>query len=110
MFENVNFAFYSGAFGRTAIPDEETFNQYALKNRQFVKTLVDDGLIVEREDGGIDKAVCMMIEEDFIAGGDDCQITAESVGSYSWSGTQKSLEAKKYAWLKAFCFIATGRR
>lgn len=110
MFENVNFAFYSGAFGRTAIPDEETFNQYALKNCQFVKTLVDDGLLIEREDGGIDKAVCMMIEEDFIAGGDDCQITAESVGGYSWSGTQKSLEAKKYAWLKAFCFIATGRR
>lgn len=110
MFENVNFAFYSGELGRTAIPDEETFNQYALKNRQFVKNLVDDGLIVEREDGGIDKAVCMMIEEDFEAGGDDCQTTAESVGGYSWSGTQKSLEAKKYAWLKAFCFIATGRR
>lgn len=110
MFENVNFAFYSGELGRTAIPDEETFNQYVLKNRQFVKTLVDDGLIVEREDGGIDKAVCMMIEEDFIVGGDDRATTAESVGGYSWSGTQKSLEAKKYAWLKAFCFIATGRR
>ena len=110
MFEKTTYAFYSGAFGRTAIPDEETFNQYALKNRQFVKTLVDDGLIIEREDGGIDKAVCMMIEEDFIAGDDDCQITAESVGGYSWSGTQKSLESKKYAWLKAFCFIATGRR
>ena len=107
MFENVNFAFYSGELGRTAIPDEETFNQYALKNRQFVKNLVDDGLLIEREDGGIDKAVCMMIEEDFEAGGDDCQTTAESVGGYSWSGTQKSLEAKKYSWLKAFCHVAT---
>lgn len=107
MFEKVNFAFYSGAFGRTAIPDEETFNQYALKNRQFVKTLVDDGLLIEREDGGIDKAVCMMIEEDFIVGGDDRATTSESVSGYSWSGTQKSLEAKKYSWLKAFCHVVT---
>ena len=107
MFENVNFAFYSGELGRTAIPDEETFNQYALKNRQFVKNLVDDGLIVEREDGGIDKAVCMMIEEDFIVGGDDRATTSESVSGYSWSGTQKSLEAKKHSWLKAFCHVVT---
>ena len=110
MFENVNFAFYSGDMARTAIADEQSFNQYALKNCQFVKGLADDGLIVEREYNGIDKAVCMMIEEDFIAGGDDCQITAESVGGYSWSGTQKSLESKKYAWLKAFCYITNGRR
>lgn len=107
MFENVNFAFYSGELGRTAIPDEETFNQYALKNRQFVKNLVDDGLLIEREDGGIDKAVCMMIEEDFIVGGDDRATTSESVSGYSWSGTQKSLEAKKYSWLKAFCHVVT---
>ena len=110
MFEKTTYAFYSGAFGRTAIPDEETFNQYALKNCQFVKGLADDGLIVEREYNGIDKAVCMMIEEDFTAGGDERETTSENIGGYSWSGTKKSLEAKKYAWLKAFCYITNGRR
>ncbi|MGP1459149.1 MAG: hypothetical protein ACTTKL_07550 [Treponema sp.] len=77
MFEKVNFAFYSGELGRTAIPDEEAFNQYALKNLQFVKGLADDGLIVEREDDGIDKAVCMMIEEDYAAGGETRAVIME---------------------------------
>lgn len=110
MFENVNYAFYSTEMGRAEIPDEAAFKRYALKNRQFVKALADDGLIVEREAHGIDKAVCMMIEEDYAAGGDDRTTNSESVGGYSWSGTAKSLEEKKYAWLKAFCFVAAGRR
>lgn len=109
MFENVNFAFYSGDMARTVIADEQSFNQYTLKNKAFVKGLVEDGLIVEREEYGIDKAVCMMIEEDYLSGGDDRATTSESVGGYSWSGTQKSIEAKKYAWLKAFCYVVKGR-
>ena len=52
----------------------------------------------------------MMIEEDFITGGNERETTSENIGGYSWSGTKKSLEAKKYAWLKAFCYIANGRR
>lgn len=109
MFENVNYTFYSDTMGRSVIPDESAFNLYALKNRLFVQRLSDDGLIIEREDNGIDKAVCMMVEVDYVAGGDERETVSESVGGYSWSGKDKSLEAKKYEWLKAFCYITNGR-
>ena len=81
--------------GRAVIPTADEFNTYRLKNVLLVKGLYDDGLIVERETDGIVKAACMMIEIDYQAGGNDTVTTSESIGGYSWSGTKKSLEAKK---------------
>jgi len=110
LFDKVTYDFYIDELGRAVIPTEAEFNTYRLKNTLFVKGLYDDGLIVEREDNGIIKAVCMMIEIDYQAGGDDAVTASESIGRYSWSGIKKSLEAKKYEWLKLFCHITGGVR
>lgn len=109
-FDKVTYDFYSDELGRAVIPSAAEFNTYRLKNVLFVKGLYDDGLIVEREADGIVKAICMMIEIDYQAGGNDTVTTSESIGGYSWSGTKKSLAAKKYEWLKLFCHITGGVR
>ena len=109
-FDKVTYGFYSDELGRAVIPSAAEFNTYRLKNVLFVKGLYDDGLIVEREPDGIVKATCMMIEIDYQAGGNDAVTTSESIGGYSWSGTKKSGEAKKYEWLKLFCYITSGVR
>lgn len=109
-FDKVTYDFYSDELGRAVIPSAAEFNTYRLKNVLFVKGLYDDGLIVERETDGIVKAICMMIEIDYQAGGNDTITTSESIGGYSWSGTKKSSEAKKYEYLKLFCHITGGVR
>ena len=109
-FDKVTYDFYSDELGRAVIPSAADFNTYRLKNVLFVKGLYDDGLIVEREADGIVKATCMMIEIEYQEGGSDTVATSESIGGYSWSGTKKSLEAKKYECLKLFCHITSGVR
>ena len=109
-FDKVTYDFYSDELGRAVIPSAAEFNTYRLKNVLFVKGLYDDGLIAEREADGIVKATCMMIEIDYQEGGSDTVTTSESIGGYSWSGTKKSGEAKKYEWLKLFCYITGGVR
>lgn len=49
MFENVNYDFYKTTLGRSAIPDKASFNEYVIENELFVKQLINDSLIVERE-------------------------------------------------------------
>lgn len=109
-FDKVTYDFYAHHLGLTVVPTEEDFDAYRLKNVLFVKGLYDEGLIVEREMDGIAKAICMMIEAEYQTGGDDAVTTSESIGGYSWSGTKKSLEAKKYECLRLFCHITNGRR
>lgn len=124
MFENVNYTFYSDTLGRSDVPTERDFNKYKLENLLFVKRLLVDGFIVEREENGIDSAVCMMIEIDYkaaqIATGDALPASSESIGSFSHSentkayDTQlelnaKSVEQQKYRVLSLFCDITAGR-
>ena len=124
MFENVNYTFYSDTLGRSDVPTERDFNKYKLENLLFVKRLLVDGFIVEREENGIDSAVCMMIEIDYkaaqIATGDALPASSESIGSFSHSentkayDTQvalnaKSIEQQKYRVLSLFCDITAGR-
>lgn len=124
MFENVNYTFYSDTLGRSDVPTEAEFNKYALENKLFVKRLFGDGLIVEREERGIDSAVCMMIEIDYkaaqIATGDTLPASSESIGSFSHSENTKaydmqvelnakSIEQQKYRMLSLFCDITAGR-
>ena len=123
MFENVNYNFYKTALGRSAIPDEATFNEYAIENKLFVKRLINDDMIVEREKDGIDSAVCMMIEVDYITAKEATEnngaVTSETINGYSClydrTATQevaklnaKSTERKKYKWLKSYCEIFQG--
>lgn len=109
-FDKVTYDFYTHELGRAVVPSEAEFNTYRLKNIQFVKGLYEDGLIVEREADGMVKAVCLMIEAEYSAGGDDSVTASESIGGYSWSGTKKSLESQRCECLKLFCHITGGMR
>ena len=123
MFENVNYDFYKTNLGRSAIPDEASFNEYIIENKLFVKRLIDDGILIEREKDGIDSAVCMMIEVDYIesweATKNNGAVTSETINGYSCSYDRtvaqesaklnaKSMEAKKYKWLKLYCDVLQG--
>ena len=91
MFENVNYTFYSETLGRFAVPTEANFNEYADDNKMQMKQLVADGIVTEREENGIDIAVCRMIEIDYLTaqevsgnteGG---SVASESINGYSYS-------------------------
>lgn len=92
MFENVNYTFYSDTLGRSAVPTEADFNHYADDNRLFLKRLVDDGIVMEREENGLSTAVCRMVEIDYLteheadgeaeSGGN---ISSESINGYSYT-------------------------
>ena len=125
LFDNVTYTYYTGMLGRTKVPSEAVFNDYKLQNVLYVKSLLNDGLLKEREAGGIDNACCMMIEEDYCAaqaqaGADDVQ-TSESIGGYSYTASSKASELaieknakstaeKKYNWLSLYCDILNGVR
>jgi hypothetical protein len=93
MFENVNYTFYSETLGRSVIPTETDFNLYADDNKMFMKRLVNDGIVTEREENGIDTAVCRMIEIDYLtaqeASGSAAEnggsVASESINGYSYS-------------------------
>ena len=93
MFENVNYTFYSDTLGRSAVPTEADFNNYADDNKMFVKQLVNDGIVTEREENGIDIAVCRMIEIDYLtaqeasgaAAENGGSVASESINGYSYS-------------------------
>ncbi len=81
MFENVNYTFYSDTLGRSAVPTEADFNSYADDNKMLMKRLVSDGIVTEREENGIDTAVCRMIEIDWLTAQEASGAAAESGGS-----------------------------
>lgn len=125
-FDNVTFKHYSEDLGRAIVPDAATFDAYKLENVLYIKSLLNDGLIKEREAGGIDDACCMMIEESYNAaqieaGKTGGAITSESIGGYSYSKSSKAADIqteknaksaaeKKYKWLSLYCDIFSGRR
>ena len=127
-FDNVTYTHYSDDMGRTIVPDAATFEQYKLENVLFLKSLINDGLIKEREPGGIDDACCMMIEESYSAAqietggaGAGGVITSETIGGYSYSKSAKAAEIaieknakstdeKKYKWLSLYCDVLNGWR
>ena len=93
MFENVNYTFYSETLGRSAVPTEADFNNYADDNKMFVKQLVNDGIVTEREENRLDIAVCRMIEIDYLtaqeasgaAAENGGSVASESINGYSYS-------------------------
>lgn len=125
-FDNVTYEHYSEVLGRAIVPDAATFEQFKLENVLYMKSLINDGLIMEREAGGIDDACCMMIEESYNAaqiesGNAGGAITSESIGGYSYSKSSKasdiqteknakSTAEKKYKWLSLYCDILNGVR
>lgn len=93
MFENVNYTYYSDTLGRSAVPSEADFNNYADDNKMLVKQLVNDGIVTEREENGLDIAVCRMIEIDYLtaqeasgaAAENGGSVASESINGYSYS-------------------------
>lgn len=93
MFENVTYSFYTETLGRSAVPSEADFNQYADDNKMFMKQLIADGMVKEREENGIDTAVCRMIEIDYTteqeasgaAAENGGSVASESINGYSYS-------------------------
>ena len=81
MFENVNYTYYSETLGRSAVPTEADFNRYADDDKMLMKQLVNDGIVTEREENGIDTAVCRMIEIDYLTEQEASGAAAESGGS-----------------------------
>lgn len=81
MFENVNYTYYSETLGRSAVPTEADFNRYAADNKLYMKGLLNDGIVSEREENGIDSAVCRMIEIDYLTEQEATGAAAESGGS-----------------------------
>ena len=121
MFENVNYTYYSDTLGRSAVPSEVDFNNYADDNKMFVKQLVNDGIVTEREENGLDIAVCRMIEIDYLtaqeasgaAAENGGSVASESINGYSYSYDKtaqqeavklnaKSAAAKKIAVIKLY--------
>lgn len=92
MFENVNYTYYSETLGRSAVPTEADFNRYADDNRLFMKGLINDGIVTEREENGLDIAVCRMVEIDYLteqeasgAAAESGSVASESINGYSYS-------------------------
>ena len=93
MFENVNYTYYSETLGRSAVPTEADFNNYADDNKMFMKQLVNGGIVTEREENGIDISVCRMIEIDYLtaqeasgaAAENGGSVASESINGYSYS-------------------------
>lgn len=93
MFENVTYSFYTETLGRSAVPSEADFDRYADDNKMFMKQLIADGMVKEREENGIDTAVCRMIEIDYTteqeasgaAAENGGSVASESINGYSYS-------------------------
>lgn len=116
MFDNVTYTYYSETMGRSVVPDETTFNSLSFEQKAYAKTLYPF-VIEETEDDGFDKAVCMMIEEQYKAeqnkNSDGRIKTSESLDGYSVSfDTSKvqNVEDRKMFWLRSFCNVSFGVR
>lgn len=121
MFENANYGFYRETLGRSAVPTEADFDLYAEDNRMFLKRLVEDGIVTEREENGLDIAVCRMTEIDWqtaqeasgAAAESGGSVASESINGYSYSYDRtaqqeavrlnaKSAAARKIAVIKLY--------
>lgn len=92
MFENANYEFYRETLGRSAVPTEADFDLYADDNKMFLKRLVEDGIVTEREENGLDISVCRMTEIDWQtaqeasgAAESGGSVASESINGYSYS-------------------------
>src|SRR5574344_852746 len=96
MFENVTYNFYTNTLGRSAVPTEADFNLFADDDKMVMKKLLLDGVVSEREENGVDIAVCRMIEIDYLteqeASGAAAEnggiVASESINGYSYSYDQ----------------------
>ena len=119
-YENVTYTFYT-SLGRSAIPTQAEFDKYALENKLYVDTMLP--FITERKENGIDSAVCLMCEVDYLEAQAintaNLSKKSESLDGYSYtldSGEKERIQdanfkttaEKKLYWLGLFCEIYGG--
>ena len=66
LFDNVTYTYYSDTLGRSVVPSEADFNAHKLENTLYVKQLIDDGLILPKDNNSFDNAACLLIECDYV--------------------------------------------
>lgn len=121
MFEKVTYTYYSDTLGRSVVPDEDTFNSLKLTNILEMKRLLP--YLTEKEEDGIDSAVCMMIETEYKVNNEQSTqnkiIASENVSGHSVSFDNslinknvelnvKSLAEQKIQVIKLFCYVNVG--
>ena len=119
-YENVTYTFYT-SLGRSAIPTQAEFDKYALENKLYVDTMLP--YIKERNENGIDSAVCLMCEVDYLEAQAintaNLSKKSESLDGYSYTldtgekeriqdANFKTTAEKKRYWLELFCEIYGG--
>jgi len=119
-YENVTYTFYT-SLGRSAIPTKAEFDKYALENKLYVDTMLP--FITERNENGIDSAVCLMCEVDYLEAQAintaNLSKKSESLDGYSYTldagekeiiqdANFKTTAEKKLYWLGLFCEIYGG--
>ena len=119
-YENVTYTFYT-SLGRSAIPSQAEFDKYALENKLYVDTMLP--FITERNENGIDSAVCLMCEVDYLEAQAintaNLSKKSESLDGYSYtldagekeriqSANFKTTAEKKLYWLGLYCEIYGG--
>lgn len=114
MFENVTYTFYSVTMGRSTVPDESTFNSFK-EEMELRFRKVSQFVTGEATENGIDKTVCMWIEEAYKAESsgvkDGVKVSSETLGSYSRSfdnSEKASYSAKLNSWLNLYCYVDAG--
>lgn len=89
LFDNATYEFYTGTLGRSAVPSAEEFAVRVGDNVLFLKRLVSDGIVSEREADGLSAAACRMAEIDYLAEkdaeGGGPSVASESINGYSVS-------------------------
>lgn len=114
MFEKVTYEFYTDTMKRSTVPDEASFE--ALKEQMELRFLkVAQFVTGEVVENGIDKTVCMWIEEGYKAEtsgiADGAKLNSESLGGYSRSFDNSALLSysdKLNQWLKLYCYVDIG--
>ena len=119
-YENVTYTFYT-SLGRSAIPTQVEFDKYALENKLYVDTMLP--FITERKENGIDSAVCLMCEVDYLEAQAintaNLSKKSEALDGYSYTldagekeriqdANFKTTAEKKLYWLGLFCEIYGG--
>lgn len=125
MYENVDYSFYTESLKRNAIPSQEEFDRLILLNIAYFESLSSVYGITERAENGIDSAICMMCEVDYLTdkamtGEENSgRISSASVGGVSESydktyanaviaANVKPVEVQKMAYIRLFCHLYCG--
>lgn len=125
MYENVSHGFYITELRRTEILEQEAFDRLKIMNIAHFESLKRAYYITEYGKNGIDSAICMMCEVDYLANkamvGEEHsgRVSSTSVGSVSESydksyataviaANVKAVEVQKMDWIKLFCHVYCG--